>query len=185
MTKAQDPTSTYMIKSWVEQYADTLYTWVYYKTRNKELSEDLVQDTFLAALQSYTSFEGRSSPLTWLMSILKFKLIDHHRLQFKRPESEYLDGSYFIPEGGWKQTAMPLDWPESQPQEVLEKTLLHCLEKLPPSWSAVIRLKYLIGKKAVLICQELNISPTNYWQLIHRAKMQLRSCIESNLEKNI
>ncbi|MBL0109677.1 MAG: hypothetical protein IPP42_01940 [Saprospiraceae bacterium] len=46
MTKAQDPTSTYMIKSWVEQYADTLYTWVYYKTRNKELSEDLVQDTF-------------------------------------------------------------------------------------------------------------------------------------------
>ena len=65
------------VENWVYQYGDALFSWSISKTKNKELSEDLVQDTFIAALKSFESFENRSQPKTWLISILNNKIIDH------------------------------------------------------------------------------------------------------------
>jgi RNA polymerase sigma factor (sigma-70 family) len=67
------------IENWVYQYGDALFSWAISKTKNKELSEDLVQDTFIAALKSFESFENRSQPKTWLISILNNKIIDYYR----------------------------------------------------------------------------------------------------------
>ena len=72
-----------MIKEWVKLYSDQLYTWAYYKTSSIDTSEDLVQETFLAALHSFNNFGGMSEPKTWLLSILKNKIADHFRKSYR------------------------------------------------------------------------------------------------------
>ncbi|MFA7327306.1 MAG: RNA polymerase sigma factor [Candidatus Kapaibacterium sp.] len=75
--------ASFSIKSWVELYSDQLYTWAFYKTSDKETAEDLVQETFLAAINSFEKFEGKSEPKTWLLSILKNKIADHFRKVYR------------------------------------------------------------------------------------------------------
>ena len=65
-----------------------------------------------------------------------------------------------------------------------QKVLQKCLDALPEQWNMCVKLKYLTEKSGEEICQELNIAPTNYWQIVHRAKLQLRNCVENNWFKN-
>ncbi len=189
-----------IIKSWVNLYSDSLYSWALYKTSEKEISEDLVQETFLAAFQSYTHFEGKSSPKTWLFSILNNKIIDYHRKRIKNPtireqeqseKGEYsLFNTMFDSNGMWKKEQMPQKWQlNNEPDNILDsldfqKIMQLCMEKLPSKWFSAIQLKYLEDKNGDTICQELEITHTNYWQILHRAKLQLRKCLEINWFKN-
>lgn len=66
-------TTNETIKSWVSKYSDKLYTWAFHKTSSKEIAEDLVQETFIVAITSFDKFQHKSSPETWLFSILNFK----------------------------------------------------------------------------------------------------------------
>ncbi|PIY34118.1 MAG: RNA polymerase subunit sigma, partial [Bacteroidetes bacterium CG_4_10_14_3_um_filter_42_6] len=59
-----------------------------------------------------------------------------------------------------------------------------CLDALPDRWSLSIKLKYLMEKESEEICQELGVSPTNFWQIMHRAKLQLRDCVENKWFKD-
>jgi RNA polymerase sigma-70 factor (TIGR02943 family) len=173
------------VKEWVNLYSDTLYSWAYYKTSSKETSEDLVQDTFMAAHQNYSRFESKSNPKTWLLSILKNKIADHFRIKYRsqEKEAEPLD-RFFNENGDWVLAERPRNWDATE-EELLNnkhfnKTLSGCLEKLPAHWRASITLKFLEERKSAEICQELSISTTNFWQIIHRAKLQLRKCLELN-----
>lgn len=174
------------IKGWVEMYSDQLYSWAYYKTSNKETSEDLVQETFLAALNSFERFENKSEPKTWLLSILKNKIADHFRKVFCNNESYTVSFDQFFNEKEhWKADEAPKHWNDRDEQHLLDnhefnKTLFDCLEKLPETWKASIVLKFLEEKNSAKICQDLEISTTNYWQILHRAKLQLRKCLELN-----
>jgi len=67
------------LENWLNDYSDDLFSWAHYKTSSKEIAEDLVQDTFLAAYKKMESFKGKSKPKTWLFSILNNKIIDHYR----------------------------------------------------------------------------------------------------------
>ena len=174
------------IKRRVELYSGQLYTWAYYKTSDRETAEDLVQETFLAALNSFQKFEGKSEPKTWLLSILKNKIADHFRKAYRSNVnntvsfSEFFDGNE-----DWITNQRPKQWKEDAEQHLLDnhdfkKTLTQCLEKLPANWKASIVLKFMEEKDSNEICQELEISPTNYWQILHRAKLQLRKCLELN-----
>ena len=73
------------VKCWVDLYSDKMYTWALHKTSSIEIAEDLVQDTFLAAFQSISKFEGKSEPKTWLFAILNNKIAEHFRKQFRNP----------------------------------------------------------------------------------------------------
>ena len=64
------------VSAWVNSYGDNLYTHAYFKTSSKEIAEDLVQETFVAAFQSYDKFKRESNPKTWLFSILKNKIVE-------------------------------------------------------------------------------------------------------------
>ena len=174
------------IKCWVELYSDHLFTWAFNKTSDKEAAEDLVQETYLAAVQGFAKFEGKSEPKTWLLSILKNKIADHFRKAYRRNVnntvsfSEFFDGNE-----DWITNQRPQQWKEDAEQHLLDnhdfkKTLTQCLEKLPANWKASIVLKFMEEKDSNDICQELEISPTNYWQILHRAKLQLRKCLELN-----
>ena len=71
------------IKGYVELYSDSLYTWAFNKTSDKETAEDLVQETFLAAVQGFAKFESKREPKTWLISILRNKIADHYRKSYR------------------------------------------------------------------------------------------------------
>ena len=183
------------IKSWVEKYSDELYSWASYKTSSKEIAEDLVQDTFLAAIKSYDGFHHKSNPKTWLFAILNNKINDYYRSQIKNQGSYSIenlkdsDVSPFDESESWKRTKTPGNWEIENDTHLLDdehfrKTLEDCLNELPRNWSLAVKMKYLSDKDAKIICQELNITTSNYWQIIHRAKLQLRECIEFNWFQN-
>lgn len=172
---------TEAVKCWVDLYADELYTWAFYKTGNKETAEDLVQETFLAACQSFSKFEGRSDVKTWIYSILNNKIAGHFRKKMKEPVSGNADLSvFFTTDGEWKAEQRPQAWPDGEllDDAQFREVLADCLKKLPEAWHSALQLKYLEAKKGEVICQELGISPTNFWQVLHRAKLQMRKCLE-------
>lgn len=179
-----------IIKSWVEEYSNSLYSRAFYKTNHKETAEDLVQDTFLAAVQSLPNFKGESNPQTWLMAILNNKINDFYRKRFKQDTTEKegifandIIGVFFNEDETWLPTQKPNNWYEDDDKHILDNldfvsVLQNCLGSLPELWFSAIRLKYLEQENGSSICQELDISATNFWQILHRAKLQLRKCLE-------
>ncbi len=183
-----------VIKLWVDKYSDKLYSWCLYKTNSKEIAEDLVQDTFMAAFQAMHKFEGKSDPKTWLFSILNNKIADYFRKLYRNPtvkESEIKQSyeasffeTYFDAEGSWQKEQRPKAWQQEEvnllDNTIFVKVFRSCTKKLSPDCYAAIQSKYLEEKKGEIICQELQISATNFWQLLHRARLQLRRCLEIN-----
>jgi RNA polymerase sigma-70 factor (TIGR02943 family) len=187
-------TSAAILESWVRQYTDAMYTWALYKTSNKESAEDLVQDTFLTAHQQLGKFRGESNPKTWLFAILNNKIAEHYRKKYRDPvqmndQEGSLPGSHifvmvFDEDDRWKKKEKPINWNADEDHLLDNKefniVLTSCLGKLPDNWRSAINLKYIEQKKGEIICQELDIAATNFWQILHRAKLQLRKCLETN-----
>lgn len=176
---------------WIDNYADSLFNHAIVRVSDREIARDLVQDTFLSALQSIASFRGESSEKTWLFSILKNKIIDHYRksvsdktLPVSHVESSLDLDNYFDEEGEWKDSAKPTNWSGSGHDDYRSKefhaTLQRCLAKLTAQCRAIFTMKYLEELDFDEICKTLAISSSNYWVIMHRAKLVLRKCVEKN-----
>lgn len=173
-----------ILTDWVKLYTRDLYAWAIQKTPQAAVAEDLVQDTFLAAAEQLADFRGDSSPKTWLMGILKNKVAEHYRKIIREntlsglPETD----SFFDANDHWNLAQQPRSWAGDAEHLTdipeFNKTLDACVERLPQMMNACIRLKFLEEKKGEEICRELGITSANYWQMIHRAKLQLRQCLE-------
>lgn len=172
---------------WINDYADALYSYTLPRVNDAALAEDLVQETFLSAWKARSSFKGEASEKSWLYTICKNKIIDYYRKKARditqpMPEFTAADGffdevEHWIPEnqpGHWDIQQQPTDSKEFY--AVLEK----CRKKLQEMQQAVFSMKYLEDLDAAEICKVLNITSSNYWVLIHRAKLQLRVCLEKN-----
>lgn len=184
------PMENEILENWVEQFTDELFKWAYYKTSSLETAKDLVQDTFLVAAEKMHTFKGDSSPKTWLFSILNHKIIDFYRKKSKKPIAmeNNIISTFFDKDGSWRQDSSPKNWHDEE-QHLLDNSefkevLKRCLDSLPEKWNTCVKLKYLTQKSGEEICQELKITPSNFWQIVHRAKLQLRDCIENNWFKN-
>jgi len=185
-----DSGKTIRLTDLVEKYTEDLFSWALHKVSDHELAKDLVQDTFLAAAEKMDGFKGESSPKTWLFSILNYKIIDVYRRKVKQPVIKEPDvfSNFFDPHGDWRPQERPENWDDDE-QHLLDdgdfqEVLQECLEALPEKWGLAVKSKYLLNKKGDEICQELNITTTNFWQIVHRAKLQLRECVEVNWFKN-
>ena len=167
----------------VKLFTNDLLSYALAKVQQKEIAEDLVQDTFLSAHQSYENFKGKSNVKTWLFSILKHKIADYYRLKYKE-NTETSSGilqEFFDEDEKWKTEHRPVSW--GNEKELLDdpefaKALKHCFDNLPVTWSSAVQLKYLEEHIAETICAKLEITKTNFWQIIHRAKLSLRNCLE-------
>ena len=173
---------------WVDRYGDYLYSFAFYRVQDDSLSRDLVQETLLAALKAKTSFKGSASEKSWLTGILKHKIIDAIRKKYRETavEDKTIDfkakEDAFDDKGMWK--AGPKDW-ESDPEQLLnQKDFLavvdQCLKDLPERPSMALTMKAMDGESTKTICKVLNITPTNAWVILHRARALLRRCIELN-----
>lgn len=184
------------IKSWVIEYSDYLLQLAVFKTGDKQVAEDLVQDTFISAYQGFDQFKKKSSPKTWLVSIIKNKIIDHQRKESRQagkiPSTSYdenqIINDQFDNYGNWKKNQRPVPW-DNESENLLDNSnfimiLNNCTSDLPTIHEAVLRLKYIDNKNSENICKELEISTSNYWQLIHRAKLKLRKCLDIKWFKN-
>lgn len=184
------PTET--VACWVALYSSDLYSWAVYKTGQAGVAEDLVQEVFLQAFEHFQRFEGRSEPKTWLFSILNNKIADHFRKVYRQPDrvisgstgetAAVSEDSYFQPDGNWQKDQEPRIWPQES-GELLDNPdfqliMKECLSRLPEKWHAALQLRYLEQKDSQFVCQELQLSSTNFWQILHRAKLQLRRCLE-------
>jgi RNA polymerase sigma-70 factor (TIGR02943 family) len=175
---------------WVKAYADDLYKFATKRIADPELCKDLVQDTFLAAIKNLSGFQGNSSERTWLTSILKNKIIDYHRkkateiLTNKLQLSNEKATDFFEENGHWKKKNEPVPWgiEDVNPLEndELGRILQGCMKKMPPHWAIVFRMKYMDEEDSAEICKELNLTPSNFWVIIHRAKLSLRACISKH-----
>ena len=175
------------LTDWVNKFTEDLFKWAYHKTSSNEIAADLVQDTFLAAAEKIASFKGDSSPKTWLFSILNHKIIDHYRKKVNQPLAieDQSFSNFFTDDGDWQEIRKPKDWQKEDDINMLDddefqQVLKKCMDVLPEKWSACVKLKYLSEKNGEDICQELDITPSNFWQIVHRAKLQLRDCVEKN-----
>lgn len=178
------------LENWVNQFSDELFSWALYKTSSKETAEDLVQETFLAAFHKIDTFQGKSQPKTWLFSILNNKVIDYYRLSAKTTKQTFsisensgyeLSDGLFNENENWRSNAINSIW--DQDEELLDNpefnnVMQGCMEDLPQKWKFAVTSKYLTDKNADEICQELEITTSNYWQITHRAKLLLKKCLE-------
>ena len=176
---------------WVDNYADYLYNYTIVRVNNSDLAKDLVQETFFAGLKSAKNFQGKASERTWLVSILKRKIIDYYRkINSKKGQAEvrmsfYSDGEN---EGNWIEERVPQSW-DNASEKVIENEELkfqieECIEYLPEKYAMVFRLKTIQGFETEEICNELGITSSNLWVMIHRARTQLRKCMEDNWFNN-
>lgn len=178
-------TKNEILKSWIEQHSEPLLRRAVYLLSDKIEAEDVVQEVFISAFSSYDSFEGKSEPLTWLMTILNRKIADFYRKKYKSEPQVRLD-HFFDETGSWKNNDVLNDWNASGIETELlndgdfNRILEDCLEELPSRWKILMKMYYLEEKKAPEVSQELNISTTNLWKILQRSRMQLRECLEFN-----
>ena len=173
--------------AWVDQYGDALFHFALARVNKREIAEDLVQETFLAAVQSQERFKGQSSEKTWLFGILKHKVVDHYRKKNKstvfeqelRQDSDNLDG-FFNAKGGWQ--IRPQHWSANpgKSQEVKEAFdhFYQCLSGLPQRTADVFVYREIDGLDTDEICKLLGITSANCWVILYRARMLLRKCLE-------
>ncbi|MGH9940853.1 MAG: sigma-70 family RNA polymerase sigma factor [Pyrinomonadaceae bacterium] len=177
---------------WVDQHGDSLYRYAMFRLRDASVAEDLVQETLLAALQAYHTFAGRGSERTWLVGILKHKIIDHFRRAGRETPASQFEGEAFEHEemfrqaGEWKDhfdpDRAPIDW-QTSPAQLLEQgefwdVFQQCLSPLPVRIASAFTLREVDGYSSEEICEVLSITTNNLWVMLHRARTHLRCCIE-------
>ena len=173
-------------ETWVDRYGDYLYRFAVARIKDQAVAEDLVQETFLAALRGRKSFKGRSSVKTWLSAILKHKIVDYLRKKYREQVTNDTDtitetvNGFFHKNGSWK--IRPGKW-NMDPSKIYEQrefmdTLFKCLAELPDRQSKAFMLREMEGYSTKEICNALEVSPTNSWVMLYRARMFLRRCLE-------
>lgn len=178
-------TSAFELEKWIDDYSKTLLDRAYYLLSDKEDAKDVVQEVFLSAYKSRESFQGKSTPLTWLTSILQHKIADIYKKRYNGNSQSLSFETFFDKHGEWIEPDVADPWEED---EFAVSTLLNndsfyevfnqCLGNLPRQWLIVVNKCYLQEQKAVEICRELNLSTANYWKLLQRSRLQLRKCLD-------
>ena len=173
-------------ETWVDQFGDYLYNYALSRIQNPSTAEDMVQETFLAALRDRGNFKGLSTERTWLTSILKHKIIDHFRKRSREYPVDDMDlatdftEDLFDEKGSW--TLKPSNW-NVNPEKLVDRKefweiLNHCLSDLSKRLALAFRLREIDGMNCDEICNVLKITPSNCWVMLYRARMSIRRCLE-------
>ena len=177
----------------IEGHRPYLMRYALAQLRDAQMAEEAVQEALVAALESLASFGGKSTLRTWLTSILRFKVVDLQRKAvFDRAHLELTDfaadaedegwlDELFAPDGHWRTP--PQTW--SDPEAALEQRRFweafeRCLDRLPPAGGRVFFKREVLGEDTDAICKAERITASNCWVILHRARLNLRACLEKN-----
>ncbi|SHI88508.1 RNA polymerase sigma-70 factor, ECF subfamily [Arenibacter nanhaiticus] len=173
--------------NWVDNHSDYLFNYAIARVSDVDIAKDLVQDTFFAGLKSAQNYKGDASERTWLIAILKRKIIDHYRkINSKKaqatvritPKADSDFDNNFLEH----QVADPLSLLENNAMEneELGVAIHECISKLPKKHALAFSLKTIQGLSTEEVCKELKINPSNLWVIIHRARTSLMECLKNN-----
>ena len=174
------------VSAWVDEHLPMLYGYALQRVRHPDIAEELVQETFLAALKNQEQFAQRSSESTWLVGILRHKILDHFRkrsdVTASSLESEDASISFFDAAGHWDRK--PNAWSDD-PAVLLENqefwaVFKQCLGHLPEPLARAFVLREMEQCQSATVCQTLSISESNLWIRLHRARLRLRECLDHN-----
>ena len=174
-------------ETWVDEYGDFLYRFALSRVKDPSVAEDLVQETFLAALRTRENFKGRSAGRTWLIAILKHKIVDYIRKKIREPASDKIEtlsdltDADFDDKGEWQ--IRPSKW-AINPGKIYEQkeflnVLYRCLAELPERLAEAFMLREMDGLSTKEVCKALDITTTNSWVMLYRARMSLRGCLQN------
>lgn len=179
---------------WLDEHGNALYSFALLNLRNQEQAEDAVQETLLAALQARERYSGSSSIRTWLIGILKHKIMDEFRRQarnnaaapdpeetaWENAEMERVDQN-FVADGHWQHALSRWGDPESGVYDEQFWSLIEqCLDALSPRSARLFTLREIWETETDVVCAELSISANNLWTMLHRARLSMRQCLEQN-----
>lgn len=172
---------------WLSEHGDYLYRFALARLRDTHQAEDVVQETFVAAIKS-NNFAEQSSPRTWLTGILKHKIIDIMRKGNREisvsdlladVDTEMDD--FFDAKGHWEDKPQAWDVPDNElEQKQFLKVLQTCIDKIPNKLATLFMMRDVEERDNEEICKELNITSTNAWVMLYRARMGIRKCLEIN-----
>ena len=177
------------LESQLGEYQAYLLRFARLQLRNDAWAEDAVSETLLAAVAKPQSFGNRSQLKTWLVGILKHKVIDilrerQHEVSLASDEgdgSDELDALMFKGDGHFQE--QPADWGDPE-QELSSRqffaVLEACAERLPAAMGRVFLMREWLELSSEEICKELGLTPTNLYVQLHRARLRLRECLELN-----
>ena len=174
--------------TWVDTHGAALLAYALPRVRDQQTAEDLVQETFLAALQA-GNFRGDAQERTWLVAILRNKICDHFRRLARertQPVGEdndpVADGQFTKYLEAWSKE--PSKWIVDDETLIANREfwdVFHeCLRGLPSRQAAAFVLRMMEDVDAERVCQDLEITPTNLWVMLHRARCRLRTCLEEH-----
>ncbi len=184
---AVNPTQEIVIQ--IEALRPDLLRFARLQLRNDAWAEDAVQETMIAVLQRPDAFAGQSSLKTFVIGILKHKIIDQMRAVKREVHLEVEDGdsesdafdSLFLKDGHFRDPQKDWGSPDTllQQQQFFE-ILQICVDKLPKSIGRIFMMREWLELETEEICKELGISTSNCWVMLYRARMRLKECLELN-----
>ncbi len=178
---------------WVEEHGDIMFRYAYVRLKDHAVAQDIVQETFLAAMKARERYQGRASERGWLMGILRHKLIDHLRKAAREVKMDDLQPEGFEETFLFKETGIPHWQPPKwhfNPRQVFEQkefweVFSGCLAALDHKMNVAFSMKELEGLPTADICKELGVEPTYLWVILYRARNSLKACLEKKwLNKN-
>ena len=172
---------------WLADHGDYLYQYAYVRLRNRATAEDAVQETFLAGIQSLHRYHGSTPIRYWLRGILRYKVIDILRKQSREITVNDSDNAEILDSLKFKWFGIPNKNPSPwafDPDKAYEQSefweiFYGCLSRLKRVAGIAFTLRELEGLSTEEICKELDMTPNNLWVVLHRARAQLKTCLES------
>jgi RNA polymerase sigma-70 factor, ECF subfamily len=171
---------------WVDRHGDVLYRYALLRVRERGAAEDLVQETLLAAIGSADGFRQLSAERTWLIGILRHKVLDHFRRQardtalvnsYNQLESD--NGESFDERGKWSVEITNWETPErSLERAEFWRVFSDCVGRLPENLRTPFALRELEGLDSEALAEILQITRNNLWVTLSRARERLRRCLE-------
>jgi RNA polymerase sigma-70 factor (ECF subfamily) len=167
---------------------------------DREVAEEVAQDTWMAVIESLDRFEGRSSLRTWIFGIMIHKAKDRGVREkrhttfsdfesFDDDNEEAIDPSRFQQSGEWAGhwAFPPQPWDDQTPEKLLASqqavnAMNKAIEALPPNLKEVLILRDVEGVEAKEACEILKITETNLYVRLHRARERVRQAVESYME---
>jgi len=186
-----DDNTQYRLKpeAWLEEHGDVLYRYALGRTGRRDVAQDLVQETLLAAWQGQNNFQGEATERTWLVGICRHKILDHFRLSEERDSSlsnwqldSANDTDFFNSNGSWRHP--PGAW-DHEPLGHVEaegflEILQHCIADLPAAQRECFELRELAETSTQDASRTLGVSLNHLYVLLHRARLELNRCLEKH-----
>lgn len=174
-------------ENWIDEHGDYLFRHAMFRLRDVTAAEDVLQETLLAAMRGHGNFRGASSEKTWLVGILRHKILDRFReVSRLRPfnDIDAFDEFDFHENGHWRLDSAPVVW-RAKPDELIEQkefweVLNHGLSSLSARTATAFILCEIDGLDTDEICEALNVSQENLWVMLHRARLSLRRFLQIN-----